>query len=87
MFLFLFAENENGNGKGGRENRNDITGYRERNISVGNVSITIGKLPITIGNTDTCYHFKHLARRNSYNHAYITNQQVRHIIDNYGIPG
>ena len=33
----------NGNGIGGRENESDITGYRERNISVGNMSITIGK--------------------------------------------
>ena len=30
-----------GNGKSGRENENDITGYREQNILVGNLSITI----------------------------------------------
>ena len=62
MFLFLFFA-RNGNGKGGRENKIDITGYRERNILVGNISITIG-------NTDTCNHFKHLARHNHYSHAY-----------------
>ena len=40
---FFFAGNGNGNGTGGRENESDITGYRERNISVGNMWITIGK--------------------------------------------
>jgi hypothetical protein len=39
--VFFFVGN--GNGIGGRENESDITGYREWNISVGNMSITIGK--------------------------------------------
>ena len=42
--VFL-AGNGRGNGKCGRENEFDITGYRERNMS-----ITIGKISIT-GNT------------------------------------
>ena len=39
--VFFFAGN--GNRIGGRENESDITGYREWKISVGNMSITIGK--------------------------------------------
>jgi len=40
-FFFSFG-NGNGNGKSGRENEIDITVCRERNISVGNISVTIG---------------------------------------------
>jgi len=39
----FFAENGNGNRKAGWENETGITGYREQNISNGNMSITIGK--------------------------------------------
>jgi len=38
----FFIGDGNGNGIDGRENETDITGYRERNMSVGNMSITIG---------------------------------------------
>ena len=38
----FFTGNGNGNGIGGRKNETDITGYQERNMSVGNMSITIG---------------------------------------------
>jgi hypothetical protein len=38
----FFSGNGSGNGKGGRENEIDITGYKKRNISIGNVTITIG---------------------------------------------
>ena len=44
---FFFAGN--GNGKYGRENEIDITGYREWNILVGNISITIGKISLRSG--------------------------------------
>ena len=47
--VFLVG-NGRGNGKCGRENEFGITGYRERNISIGNMSITIRKISIT-GNT------------------------------------
>jgi hypothetical protein len=39
--VFL-AGNGNRMGIVGRENEFDIMGYRERNISIGNMSITIG---------------------------------------------
>lgn len=52
LFLFFHVGNGSGNGKGGRENEIDITGYRERNNSIGNISITIGNMSNTIGNTD-----------------------------------
>ena len=38
----FFVGNGNGNGKIGRENEIGITGYRERNQSVGSMPITIG---------------------------------------------
>ena len=38
----FFVRNGNGNGKIGRENEIGITGYRERNQSVGSMPITIG---------------------------------------------
>jgi len=39
----FFVGNRNGNGKAGQENETGIMGYRERNISSGNVSIMTGK--------------------------------------------
>jgi len=40
--LYFLVGNGNGNGKIGRENKIGITGYRERNQSVGSMPITIG---------------------------------------------
>ena len=62
VLVFFFAGNKNGNGKDGRENEIGITGYREQNISIGNMSIT-------------CNHSKHLAQRTSYNHTSIICKQ------------
>ena len=40
--IIFFVGNGNGNGNAGREYETDITGYRERNNSIGNKPVTIG---------------------------------------------
>ena len=68
----IFVGNGNENGENGWQNEFDITGYREQIILIENISISIRKISIIVGNTDTYNHLKHLAR-----HGVAQVQQIR----------